>query len=608
MVREADSTNHEFNLAVDFVKDTSKSLFLTGKAGTGKTTFLKHIKNTTNKNTVIIAPTGVAAINAGGTTIHSFFQLPFGPFIPVSAGTINPHPDFADKHSIFKNIHFTSDKIDLLQELDLIIIDEISMVRCDVIDAIDTVMRHYRKQLYLPFGGVQVVFIGDLFQLPPVMPEREWKILSQYYQSPYFFSSEVIRQSPPLYLELKKIYRQNDQGFIGILNRVRNNEVDWEDLEILHKCYDPDFKTKGDAGYIMLSTHNKKVEAINAAELEKLATRLFKFKGSMKGEFQQKALPTEMELCLKEGAQVMFVKNDTEAIKRYYNGKLGIIKEISSGEITVEFTDTRREMILEKATWENISYDLNRETGEVEEKIEGTFTQYPVKLAWAITVHKSQGLTFEKAILDLGSSFAPGQVYVALSRCTSLDGLVLHSRIWRQSIMTDPTILEFAANWLKGSALKEILEEEKQSCKLNTIMSNFELTKLSKVFHQHLYNNKEKNDGYPAAGIDTAIKLYAEANRLEQVASHFRKELRKLLDECRQQEDSKLLETRLEAATKYFTDCIHLELLKPLDAHRKSLKGRHRSPAYLHQLTQLENYCQKKISLLHNTTALVPVF
>ena len=600
----ADRHNTEFNLATEFVNNTNKSIFLTGKAGTGKTTFLKYIKNTTQKNCVIVAPTGVAAINAGGTTIHSFFQLPFGPFIPGSSGLFGLQPGFSNKHSIFRNIHLSKDKIELLQELDLLIIDEVSMVRCDIIDAIDTVLRYYRKQPNNPFGGVQVLFIGDLFQLPPVIPGAEWELLKQYYDSPYFFSSLVTREFPLLYLELRKIYRQNDQSFINILNRVRNNEVEWEDLETLHNCYDPNFKSAGDANYIMLSTHNKKVEAINAVELQNLSNELYKFEGTLTGEFSEKTLPTDLVLNLKEGAQVMFIKNDTEMARRYYNGKLASIKKIGSEEIIVEFTDTGREMVLEKATWENISYTLNKETGEIDEKVEGTFTQYPIKLAWAITVHKSQGLTFERAIVDLGASFAPGQVYVALSRCTSLSGLVLHSRIPRHCIKTDPVIIEFAENELTDGTLEEILQDEKQLSRRNGLLSAFEFDKCAILFNQHLESSKSKKNDAAAAGIKLAEKLFIEATRLQQVALNFHKELNKLFEEYKQNKQSSLLENRMEAATTYFTTCIENALLKPLQQHRQLLTGKKRVRKYIKQLEELEKYCDKKMEILQNARAI----
>ncbi|MEO5998670.1 MAG: AAA family ATPase [Chitinophagaceae bacterium] len=603
--QDPEEINVEFELAIDFVKFTNRSFFLTGKAGTGKTTFLKHIKNNTSKNAVVLAPTGVAAINAGGTTIHSFFQLPFGPFIPATAPGFTANQGFADKHSIFKNIRFTKNKIQLLLELDLLIIDEVSMVRCDVIDAIDTVLRHFRRQPFLPFGGVQLLFIGDLFQLPPVMPDNEWSVLNQYYDSPYFFSSKVTQQFPPLYLELKKIYRQNEQVFIDILNRIRTNEVEWDDLVQLHECYDPSFKPSDDNNYIILSTHNKKVETINVAALEKLTSKVFHFNGTIKGDFSDKALPTDLVLQLKEGAQVMFIKNDSEPVKRYYNGKIGKIKSILDGEIIVEFPDTNREMTLEKVTWENISYVLNKETGEIEEKIEGTFTQYPVKLAWAITIHKSQGLTFERAIIDLGASFAPGQVYVALSRCVSLKGMILHSRIPRHCIMTDEKVVGFAVNERNKDALREVLQKEKHTYRLIKILLVFQFTHLMMPLEQFLHNNKMRKNEIDFIAISLAEELVLQGSKLKSIADKFQKELSGLLQEYGENRQQSILSQRIDAASQYFTSFLQQSFLKPIQNHRKSVPGKKKLKNYIKELVALEALFNDRIEQMKKVKELV---
>ena len=319
-----DSTNTIFQLALELVSSTSQHIFLTGKAGTGKTTFLRHVKEHTKKNAVVVAPTGVAAINAGGVTMHSFFQLPFGAFVP---GTLRRdgfmgYVDITDKHSLFKNIHFSANKREMLEELELLIIDEVSMMRCDMLDAIDTILRHFRKAPHLPFGGVQVVYIGDLFQLPPVISQEEWKVLQEHYDSPFFFSSKVVAEAPPIYVELKKIYRQNEQKFIDVLNHVRDNRMTPADYELLHSRFDPAFSSTGEEHYITVTTHNKKADAINAAELTKLPGQLHSFQAEIKDDFSDKALPTDMVLQLKVGAQVMFIKNDSGTERRYFNGKL----------------------------------------------------------------------------------------------------------------------------------------------------------------------------------------------------------------------------------------------------------------------------------------------
>ena len=407
------SDNVIFTLAEEFIRKTSRSLFLTGKAGTGKTTFLRHIKETSRKATVIVAPTGVAAINAGGTTIHSFFQLPFSPFIPVEIRGSEQSADMSDKYALLKNLRVESEKRNIFRGLELLIIDEVSMVRCDILDAIDTILRHFRRKPFAPFGGVQVLLIGDLFQLPPVVPEGDWEILKMYYEGPFFFHSKVMQQSRPLYLELKKIYRQTDERFISILNSIRDNTIEEDDLIMLNERYIPHFEPGDDENYIILTTHNHKADAINSNKLSRLDTSLFQFQGEMEGEFPERIFPTDRILNLKVGAQVMFIRNDAEKVRRYYNGKIGRIKRIADDKIVVHFPNETNEIELEKEKWHNIRYAVNSESGQLEEEIIGTFTQYAIRLAWAVTIHKSQGLTFDRVVIDAVDSFAPGQVYVA---------------------------------------------------------------------------------------------------------------------------------------------------------------------------------------------------
>src|SRR6478609_829528 len=415
-----DDHNPIFKIASDFIQHTNRSVFLTGKAGSGKTTFLKHIISNTRKNGVVVAPTGVAAINAGGVTMHSFFQLPFGPYIPGMQKRFNG-VEVSDSYSLFKNIRFSADKRELIRELELLVIDEVSMVRCDMLDAMDAILRYFRKSDQ-PFGGVQVLYIGDMYQLPPVAKNEEWELLRDFYESPFFFHSQAVLNSPPLYIELKKIYRQSDQQFIELLNRIRNNEAQREDLQLLNKKFDNQFNPAAGENYITLCTHNYKADSVNAAELAKLKGTVHRFRGSITGEFSDKALPTEMELQLKEGAQIIFIKNDSDPLKRYYNGKLAIVKSLGEDEIRVKFPDSGQELTIERETWRNVRYAYDREKESVEEEEIGSFSQFPIRLAWAITIHKSQGLTFQKAIIDAGASFTAGQVYVALSRCTSLEG------------------------------------------------------------------------------------------------------------------------------------------------------------------------------------------
>lgn len=446
---ELDETNVEFNYASDFVKHTDRLVYLTGKAGTGKTTFLKYLRETTTKNTVILAPTGVAAINAGGQTIHSFFQLPFGPFV-LNDKRLRTSKDLGDLDdtTIYSTFRYREDKRIILEQLELLIIDEISMVRCDTLDVIDRVLRVFRKKPHLPFGGVQVILIGDTFQLPPIADFEQWEILKDYYQSPFFFSSKVVIDNKPIYIELKKIYRQKEQEFIDLLNKIRVNQISDLELNNLNKKYNPTFSSNGLNNHIILSTTNAQVNQTNATKLDELTTELKIFEGEITGIFPKDSrgnyvLPTEQNLHLKVGAQVMILKNDAGEFKRYFNGKIGKVASLDDNRIIIEFSDQSKVQI-EKASWNNIQYTWNTEKRKIEEKVVGTFTQYPLRLAWAITVHKSQGLTFERVFADLGSAFEDGQVYVALSRCTSFSGLVLKTQIPRTKIRTNQKVIEFA--------------------------------------------------------------------------------------------------------------------------------------------------------------------
>jgi len=599
---QTDSTNTIFKLAADFVNNTSRHVFLTGKAGTGKTTFLKYIKENTRKHTAVIAPTGVAAINAGGVTMHSFFQLPFGPYIPGHQQGFKTYNDnVSDRSSLFKNIRFNAEKRTLLQELELLIIDEVSMVRADMLDAMDAILRHFRKNLYQPFGGVQVLYIGDMYQLPPVVPDNEWDILSPYYESPFFFSAKAIAEAPPLYIELKKIYRQNEQVFIDVLNRIRNNRVSEEDLELLNNRFLPGFTAPKEEKYITLSTHNKKADAINWAELERLPGKAITFNGTISGDFSEKALPTEMSLQLKEGAQVMFIKNDSGTDRKFFNGKLATIKKISADEIIVRAYDNDEELTVEKETWRNIRYYLSRESNRIEEEELGSFTQYPIRLAWAITIHKSQGLTFEKAVIDAGGSFAAGQVYVALSRCTSLNGVVLLSKLHSSAIATDERVIAFARREAAADELQQVLQQEQQVYQAGELIKTFSWTRIVETIDRfrELMPAKKLPDINAAAALRAS--LFLKTKEQETVAGKFQQQLRQLISQAVQTGDTDILEERVSKAIAWFAKSISEDLLDPLQQHASSLQHAPKLRKYVNEVSGITAVLQSQLKKI--TTA-----
>jgi len=444
--------NPQLKLAHDFVKFTGENIFLTGKAGTGKTTFLHSLRASSPKRMIITAPTGVAAINAGGVTLHSFFQLPFGPQLPTNESSEQP-----------KAIHkFSREKVNIIRSLDLLVIDEISMVRADLLDAVDAVLRRYKNK-NKPFGGVQLLMIGDLQQLAPVVKDQDWNLLKTWYETPFFFSSLALRKTQFISLELKHIYRQNDKQFIGLLNKIRENKLDEEAIHLLNQCYQPDFDTKNHSGYITLTTHNHQAQTINQLQLDKIKNPKQTFRAELSGNFPEYSYPTDAELILKKGAQVLFVKNDSSREKRYFNGKIGTIQQIKDGIISILCPGEKEEILISTVEWNNYSYSIDEKTNEIIETIVGTFKQVPLKLAWAITIHKSQGLTFDKAIIDANAAFAHGQVYVAMSRCRTLQGIVLSSKIDPGSIKVDDSVLGFTKNIEINSPDENILNQSRHA-------------------------------------------------------------------------------------------------------------------------------------------------
>lgn len=458
-----------------FINQTAQHVFLTGKAGTGKTTLLRKIVEHTHKQTVIVAPTGIAALNAGGVTIHSFFQLPFGGFIPeflpepVIAGTIK----LETKQSLKHHFRYSGPRKKLLQTVELLIIDEVSMLRADLLDAMDWALRHVRKN-NRSFGGVQVLFIGDLQQLPPVVKPEEWSILSQYYRGIHFFNATCLEENQPIYLELEKIYRQDDAVFIELLNNLRNNRLTDADLERLERYVQPDFDALKHQGVITLCTHNAQADGINQQALKALEGKSHRYTAEIKNDFPKHIFPIDEELELKVGAQIMFIKNDLSYEKNFFNGKMGLIVTLSDEEIVVSFPEEKRQITVDKYEWENVRYEVNPETNEIEEKVLGTFVHYPIKLAWAITVHKSQGLTFDKAVLDVANVFAPGQAYVALSRLRSLEGLVLLRPMRLNALQNDESVRQYSQMKAGSDLLQEALSSGTLSYLYHRLMDHFD--------------------------------------------------------------------------------------------------------------------------------------
>lgn len=466
-----DENNPEFSYATDLVLYTSQMLYLTGRAGTGKTTFLRNLKEVCNKKMVILAPTGVAAINAGGQTIHSFFQVKPGIYVPGD-GRFKTMKQAGTEQggSIFDHFRYPLEKLQIIRNLELLVIDEVSMVRCDLLDVVDTLLRVVRDKPYVPFGGVQMILIGDAFQLPPIVKDDDWNILGRFYDNPFFFSSKAILQSKPVYVELKKVYRQTDQDFIGLLNRIRINELHHTDIELLNSRFLHGFSPEDVKNYIILATHNRMVEEINSQRLAEIKEDEYEFSATVSGTFPPGSFPADENLHLKATAQVMFLRNDWA--RGYYNGKIGHVLEINEDSLLVELPEGNV-VEVEKELWENMRYTWNAKENKVDEEAIGSFQQYPLKLAWAITVHKSQGLTFEKIIADLGEAFAPGQVYVALSRCTSFEGLWMRSKLYERAISCHPEVIDFSMNETDSALILDMVRKGKSTYQLRKVLYHY---------------------------------------------------------------------------------------------------------------------------------------
>lgn len=588
-----DNDNKWFRLASALVNNSNRHVFLTGKAGTGKTTFLKHIQETTFKKSVVVAPTGVAAINAGGVTMHSFFQLPFSPYVPVQAGWNN---NATDSGSLFKHIRFNKAKRDLLNELELLIIDEVSMVRADMLDAVDAICRYFRKKPDLPFGGLQVLYIGDLFQLPPVVNDDEWKnILSLHYKSPFFFDAQVIREVEPLVVELKKIYRQDEETFIDILNHIRNNQVSEPDLDRLHEHFDRTFEPGYGDTYITLTTHNNKADQINQQQLQRLRGELEQFQAEVEGEFGEKSFPADKVLQLKTGAQVMFLKNDKGDRRRFYNGKLATVQRIEADAIYVATEDEPEEIKVERETWTNIRYNYDRMTDKVEEEELGSFKQFPLRLAWAITIHKSQGLTFEKAIIDAGASFAAGQVYVALSRLTSMKGLVLFSRIHPNAIHTDERVLAFVNKEMEEQELEKLVEEEQKKFVEQSLIGFFQWDKITALVAEFVEGYEGRAIPDKESAVSWGRALFLKIVEQQKIGARFTLQLEEMIQA--DPVNFVYLRSRAEAAFQYFQPILQ-QLAANIQEQIDIYKIKKRAKKYIAELRELKSlFTQKQYQL-----------
>jgi len=531
------------------VNQTNRNIFLTGKAGTGKTTLLHKIINTCYKNTVVVAPTGIAALNAGGVTIHSMFQLPFASFLPTLSNPpiVNEFLRFENRFSLRKHFQMHKNKQQVIRNMKLLIVDEVSMLRADVLDAMGYMLQFIRKDKR-PFGGVQVLFIGDLLQLPPVVKQEEWEVLKHYYKGMYFFQSEVITQNPLLYVELETIYRQTDKLFISILNHLRENQLTSEDIKQLERYVQPDFPKKHLKDYITLTTHNAKADAMNQREMSKLTSPLFSYEADIVDDFPEYLYPIEKVIQLKEGARVMFIKNDISGEHLFFNGKMGTVVSLSEGEITVKL-DGGRVINVERYEWENVRYKLNETTKDIEEERLGSFTQYPLRLAWAITIHKSQGLTFEKAILDLASVFASGQAYVAFSRLRSLDGLVLLSSVSANGINNNGEVIGYAENKASEKEVQTACYTGKTEFLQENILNTFQWNTLLEewVLHRNSYSGEIGNKNLYK---DWASQQLVRVQELVTVSEKFIKQLRTLFNNAT---DVQHIFERVAKGITYFT-------------------------------------------------------
>jgi hypothetical protein len=590
-------------LTLDFINQTERHIFLTGKAGTGKTTLLKQIIDSTHKNVVVVAPTGIAALNAGGVTLHSMFQLPIGSFVPADVSNYNGRVYFETPRSLKNHIRMSREKLSIIRQMEVLVIDEVSMLRADLLDALDYTLRRVRKN-NATFGGVQMLFIGDLMQLPPVVKNDEWDLLSKHYKSMFFFQAQCIQKNPPLYIELSTIFRQEDQNFIDLLNRLRDSKMTQKDWEILDQYAKPNFKLSDNPGFILLTTHNYKADQVNDSSMRALPSPSLRFSAEITGDFPDKIYPVNPNMELKLGAQVMFVRNDPSPQKKYYNGKIGKIELLTDDCIKVRCDDDNSLIEVEPQEWENEQYSIDENTKAVQKKVIGTFVQYPLRLAWAITVHKSQGLTFSKAALDVQDVFQPGQAYVAFSRLRSLDGLVLLNQLRLQNMQNTSDVLDYTSQEFDFERAKQILGQASEDYMRKYVKKTFDIQVLLNIWNTHLKTYAELQEGSVKNKFAIwANEMTAHLHALVDVSQNFQKYIE---SNFRAQHYAVVTE-KIDSAKSYF--------LKQLDAfgsslylHLATVSKAKKSKTYFNELMEIEEQFLLFLRKINNCHALVLAF
>ncbi len=589
-------------MAAFFVNSTSSHIYLTGKAGTGKTTFLKSLAKETHKNFVIVAPTGIAALNAGGVTIHSQFQLPLGTFLPDKSpsGTFNDSNSIYTQYTLSRKHPISSARKQVLRSIELLIIDEVSMLRSDVLDAIDYRMRSVRGNYQQSFGGVQVLLIGDLYQLPPIVKDHEWNYLRRFYRSAHFFEAKALQTEGFVFIELEKIFRQTDDTFIRVLNNLRNNITTNEDIETLNKYYQPPSTISHNDNVITITTHNYKADELNQNALNRLQGDATEYFADIEDDFPESIFPIPQKLVLKKGAQVMFVKNDSSGSNRYFNGKIAKVIELNREEIFVELEGSKDRFKLEKEEWENKKYSVNSNSKELDETIIGRFQQYPIKLAWAVTVHKSQGLTFDRAIIDVGQAFAPGQVYVALSRLRSLDGLILRTKIDTKVITSDPLVVEFSDRRNLQPALEKMLTE-KQGIYLHELVNqSFSFQHLISQISK-LVTGDEKQAEFEDESMRNAMQNILQSFESEIINTQkFRLQLTSMIH----QKDYDSLGDRLLRGSEYYKNLLKKNIFLLLQ-HINQVTAYSGTKTYLNLLSEIDHLMMKKLDEVEKSGFLI---